>query len=170
MSTVEIGLISDTHGLLRPEALTALQGVARIIHAGDVGPQAILDELAGIAPVTVVRGNTDWGPEAEAWPMTAVAEVEGRSLYVIHDIGMLDLDAAAAGFAAVVYGHSHQPAAELRHGVLFVNPGAAGQRRFTLPITVARLRLDDDGLALRYHDLETGETGAWESFAVTARG
>jgi putative phosphoesterase len=159
--SAEVGLISDTHGLLRPEALTALAGVDAIVHAGDVGPRSILDSLETIAPVTVVRGNTDHGSEAAAWPMTAAVQVAGHTIYVVHDILDLDLDPAAAGISAVVYGHSHRPGAELREGVLFVNPGSAGPRRFTLPITLARLRLHGDGRSLEFRDLETGSAENW---------
>jgi len=164
--TAEIGLISDTHGLLRPEALAALDGVQHVVHAGDVGPQTIVDTLREIAPVTVVRGNTDQGSEALAWPMTAAVEIAGRTFYVVHDIDTLDLDPAAAGMAAVVYGHSHRPAAAVREDVLYVNPGAAGHRRFSLPVTVARLRVDGDRLRLRYCDLTTGDIGPWQDYGV----
>jgi hypothetical protein len=162
----EIGLISDTHGLLRPEALSALEGVDHVIHAGDVGPQSILDELAAIAPVTVVRGNTDHGGEAAARPLTNAVEIGGRLIYVVHDIDDFDVDPEAAELAAVVYGHSHRPTAERRGDTLSVNPGAAGHRRLTLPITVARLRVRESGIDLRYVDLETSEIGDWDSYAL----
>ena len=136
-----LGLISDTHGLLRPEALRALQGSDLVIHAGDVGRPEILDRLRSIAPVVAVRGNIDRGPWASALPATAVAESAGVRIYVLHDIHDLDLDPAAAGFHVVVSGHSHQPASAERAGVLYINPGSAGPRRFRLPITVARLEL-----------------------------
>jgi hypothetical protein len=160
----EVGLISDTHGLLRPEAVRALAGVTQIIHAGDVGSQNIVDELAAVAPVMVVRGNTDHGAAAEAWPPTDAVDVAGRVLLAVHDIDDLDIDPVAAGVAVVIYGHSHRPAAELRAGVLFVNPGAAGHRRFSLPITVARLRLRDGGFDLRYVDLDAGVAEDWQAF------
>lgn len=163
---VEIGLISDTHGLLRPEALTALAGVEHIIHAGDVGPAEILDALSEIAPLTWVRGNTDMRAAADDWPPTAVVRAGGRNVYVVHDIDTLDLDPRAAGMAAVVYGHSHRPDARLRDGVLYVNPGAAGPRRFSLPVTVARLRISADELVLTSVDLETGRRGAAERYEV----
>ena len=127
-----IGLISDTHGMLRPEAVQALRGSDHIIHAGDVGNLSILDALAKIAPVTAVRGNIDKGVEL---PETAAV----GQIYVLHDIHTLDLDPAAAGFRAVVTGHSHKPGSFKRTGVLYVNPGAAGPRRFRLPVSVARL-------------------------------
>jgi putative phosphoesterase len=136
-----VGLISDTHGLLRPEAVRALVGSDLIIHAGDVGTPEILDALRAVAPVVAVRGNVDTGAWAAGLPETAVAEAGGTLLYVLHDLNELDLDPAAAGFGVVVSGHSHQPARAERGGVLFVNPGSAGRRRFKLPVTVARLDL-----------------------------
>lgn len=136
-----IGLISDTHGLMRPAALAALTGVDQIIHAGDAGTPEVLAALAAIAPVTAVRGNVDIGPWAQGLPATRVVEVEGALIYVLHDLGRLDLDPAAAGFAAVISGHSHRPIIERRRGVLYVNPGSAGPRRFRLPISMARLRV-----------------------------
>ena len=136
-----IGLISDTHGLLRPEAVAALQGASQIIHAGDSGAPEVLGALRAIAPISVVRGNVDRGEWAHALPATLVVEVDGALLYCLHDLGALDLDPAAAGFAAVISGHSHQPRIERRGGVLYINPGSAGPRRFSLPITLARLHL-----------------------------
>ena len=136
-----IGLISDTHGLLRPEALAALQGASQIIHAGDAGTPEVLAALQAIAPVSAVRGNVDRGEWAQALPITRVIEVGGLLLYCLHDLGDLDLDPAAAGLAAVISGHSHQPRIERRGGVLFINPGSAGPRRFSLPITLVRLHL-----------------------------
>jgi putative phosphoesterase len=139
-----VGVISDTHGLVRPEALAALAGVGAIVHAGDVGGPEVLDALAGIAPVTAVRGNNDRGTWADALPATAALEVAGRWLYVLHDLHELDLDPRAAGFACVVAGHSHRPLVEARDGVLYVNPGSAGPRRFKLPVAVARIQLGRD--------------------------
>jgi putative phosphoesterase len=136
-----IGLISDTHGLLRPEALRALEGCELIIHAGDVGGPEILESLRGIAPVIAVRGNIDKGEWAAQLPETAVVEAQSARLYVLHDIHQLDLNPAADGFAIVVSGHSHKASREERAGVIYVNPGSAGPRRFRLPITVARLDL-----------------------------
>jgi uncharacterized protein len=141
-----IGIISDTHGLLRPEAVEALAGSERIIHAGDVGDAAILARLAEIAPVTAVRGNVDRETWAQKLPEMDVLEVDGVSIYVIHDIGKLDLKPEAAGFAAVVYGHSHAPKQELRDGVLYFNPGSAGPRRFSLPICVGKLTIEATGI------------------------
>ena len=134
-----IGVISDTHGLLRPEALAAFQGVDAIIHAGDVGDPAILPELKRVAPVTAVRGNIDTEGWAKRLPETNVLEIGGVSLYVLHRLQDLDLDPSAAGFAAVIFGHSHQPLIEWRGNVLFFNPGSAGPRRFSLPISVGKL-------------------------------
>lgn len=125
--------------MLRPEALQALQGSERIIHAGDVGDPKILDELAAIAPVTAVRGNVDKDPWARKLPETEVIELGGVSLYVLHDLAQLDLKPQAAGFKVVISGHSHIPRQETRDGVLYFNPGSAGPRRFKLPITVGRL-------------------------------
>jgi putative phosphoesterase len=138
---ITIGVISDTHGLLRPEAVRALAGSRYIVHGGDVGPESILFALERIAPVTVVRGNTDTDAWARRMPLTNMLEAAGARVYVVHDIEHLDIDPVAAEVAAVVYGHSHRPALERRGGVLFLNPGAAGPRRFTLPVTVARLTL-----------------------------
>jgi len=134
-----IGLISDTHGLLRPEALTALEGSDIIIHAGDVGKPEILESLQAIAPVVAVRGNIDRGSWAKRLPMTAVAETGPGLIYVLHDVGQIEIDPAAGGFRAVVSGHSHKPGRIDRDGVVYVNPGSAGPRRFQLPITVARM-------------------------------
>jgi putative phosphoesterase len=134
-----IGLISDTHGLLREEAVAALAGCELIIHAGDVGQPEILDRLRATAPVVAVRGNIDKGAWASALPETAAAECAGVNLYVLHDVHALDLNPAAGGFDVVVSGHSHQPSQSTRDGVLYVNPGSAGPRRFNLPITIAKL-------------------------------
>jgi uncharacterized protein len=136
-----VGVISDTHGLVRPEALEALRGVALIVHAGDIGGPDVLSQLGEIAPVTAVRGNNDRGAWADALPETDVVDVGGRLLYVLHDVKTLDLDPGAAGFHAVIAGHSHRPSVEERRGVLFLNPGSAGPRRFSLPIALARLRV-----------------------------
>jgi putative phosphoesterase len=134
-----VGIISDTHGLVRPQALRALRGSTRIIHAGDIGTAAVLDALSAIAPVTAIRGNNDRDAWARRLPETTAVDVDGTWLYVLHNVHDLDLDPRAAGFAAVIAGHSHRPVVEERNGVLFVNPGSAGPRRFSLPIAVARL-------------------------------
>ena len=138
-----IGVISDTHGLLRPEAVAALRGAEHIIHAGDIGAPEVLDSLAAIAPITAVRGNNDKGAWAGRIPSTAVFEAQGVTIYVLHDVNELDLDPAAAGFGVVVAGHSHQPSQREREGVLFFNPGSAGPRRFRLPICVGRLYVEN---------------------------
>ena len=136
---VRVGLISDTHGLLRPEALEAMRGSDFIIHAGDIGDATILARLAAIAPVTVVRGNNDVGPWATAIPCTATLIVGVVRIHVIHDLFELATDPQAGGFDVVVSGHSHRPRIEARDGVLYVNPGSAGPRRFTLPVSVGSL-------------------------------
>lgn len=141
-----IGVISDTHGLLRPEALAALRGSEHIIHAGDIGAYTIIPELEKIAPVTAIRGNNDREGWALKYPETAVVELAGLHFYVLHDLNALDLKPQAAGFAAVISGHSHQPKQENRDGVLYFNPGAAGPRRFKLPITVGRIEMDTGGM------------------------
>jgi putative phosphoesterase len=134
-----IGVISDTHGLLRPEAVAALRGADRIIHAGDIGDPAILERLSEIAPVTAVRGNVDREAWAKNIPETNVLEVDGVSIYVLHILENLDLKPKASGFGAVIYGHSHVPKQEMKDGVLYFNPGSAGPRRFQLPVTVGKL-------------------------------
>lgn len=134
-----VGVISDTHGLLRPQAVEALRGSSHILHAGDVGAPEILNKLRAIAPVTAVRGNVDRGAWASALPLSDVVEIEGVSIYVLHILDELDLKPEAAGFGVVVYGHSHKPASEVKNGVLYFNPGSAGPRRFKLPVTVGKL-------------------------------
>jgi uncharacterized protein len=149
-----IGLISDTHGLLRKEALEALRGSELIIHAGDVGKPEILEALKEIAPVVAVRGNVDTEPWAQALPETAVAEAGAALIYVLHDVNALDLNPAASGFHIVVSGHSHKPGKTERDGVVYINPGSAGPRRFQLPITVAHLRLGRMPYEVEFVDLE----------------
>jgi putative phosphoesterase len=151
-----IGVISDTHGLLRAEAEEALRGSDYILHAGDVGDPRILDGLRRIAPVTAVRGNIDRQAWARELAKTEVLSLEGVGIYVLHDLADLDLKPEAAGFSAVVYGHSHVPKQEMKNGVLYLNPGSAGPRRFRLPVTVARLELRDRRLHARIVPLETG--------------
>jgi hypothetical protein len=148
-----VGLISDTHGLLRPKALAALQGADLIIHAGDVGRPQVLDRLREIAPTFAVRGNVDTQPWAAALPMTEAVEAGPHLIWVLHDMAQLDLD-PTAGFAAVVYGHSHKPSIETRDGVLYINPGSAGPRRFRLPVTVARLRVNGAEMCPEIVDLD----------------
>ncbi len=150
---VTVGLISDTHGLLRPEAVEALRGSDRIIHAGDVGDPVIVEHLTAIAPVTVVRGNIDREAWANAWPETDVVEIGGVQIYVLHDLSTLDLDPAVAGFGAVIYGHSHKPLIGREGRVLYVNPGSAGPRRFSLPISIGILTIDGATLSARVIEL-----------------
>jgi putative phosphoesterase len=134
-----IGVISDTHGLLRPEAIDVLRGANHMIHAGDIGDPAILDRLSEIAPVTAVRGNVDRGAWAKNIPETNVLEVDGVSIYILHILENLDLKPKAAGMDAVIYGHCHVPKQEIKDGVLYFNPGSAGPRRFELPVTIGKL-------------------------------
>ena len=138
---MRIGIISDTHGLLRPEAQRALDGVQLIIHAGDIGAPVILAQLKRIAPVFAVRGNVDTQPWALELPLTTVVETSGFSIYVLHNLQDLDLNPQAAGFDAVITGHTHQAAQRLEAGVLYLNPGSAGPRRFQLPVTLALLEI-----------------------------
>lgn len=149
-----IGVISDTHGLLRPEALDVLSGSDLIIHAGDIGPRAILDQLAEIAPVTAVRGNVDRDAWCSALKLDEVVEVDGSILYIIHDLGTLQLDPAAAGFDVVIFGHSHKPAVTEREGVTYLNPGSAGPKRFSLPVSVATLSVSKTGSEARLIQLQ----------------
>jgi putative phosphoesterase len=140
-----VGVISDTHGLVRPEALEALAGSELIIHAGDVGSPEVLEELGRLAPVVAVRGNNDRGAWAESLPAYEAVEVDRTFIYVLHDLKELDIAPAPAGFRVVVSGHSHKPLVEERRGVLYLNPGSAGPRRFKLPVTVAHLKVSADG-------------------------
>jgi uncharacterized protein len=152
-STVRIGIISDTHGLLRPEATERLAGVHYIIHAGDIGRPEVISELRKIAPIMAIRGNIDRGEWAAEYPDTAVVKLGGRSIYVLHNLKELDLDPAAAGIDVVVSGHSHRPKIETVRGVLYLNPGSAGPRRFTLPIALATLELTGDALRPCIHEV-----------------
>ena len=154
MKITLIGVISDTHGLLRPEALADLRGSAFIIHAGDIGDAAILDKLAETAPVTAVRGNVDREAWARKIPATNVLEVGGISIYVLHSMQELDLKPEAAGFAAVISGHSHVPEQAMRNGVLYFNPGSAGPRRFRLPVSVGRLRIESGQISAEVVELQ----------------
>jgi uncharacterized protein len=141
-----VGILSDTHGLLRPEAIKALRGVDHILHAGDVGDPSILDSLRAIAPVNAIRGNIDAHGPCSHLPATEVIDLHGHTFYMLHDGQALDLDPVAAGFAAVISGHSHQPLIEWRNGVLYLNPGSAGPRRFSLPVSLALLTIRADSL------------------------
>ena len=142
---MRIGVISDTHGLLRLEALDALRGSDHILHAGDVGDIAILGQLREIAPVTAIRGNVDTHGGCAELPATEAVELGGKFFYLLHSIADLDLNPEAAGIASVIYGHSHQPSIETRNGVLYFNPGSAGPRRFSLPVTVGRVTISTNG-------------------------
>jgi hypothetical protein len=136
-----VGVVSDTHGLVRPELIDALRGVDIILHAGDVGNSQVLEALNRIAPVVAVRGNNDKGEWAEGLPQWEVVEVGAVIIYMLHDLKEIDVSPPGAGFQVVVSGHSHKPSVEERQGVLYVNPGSAGPRRFSLPVSVARLRV-----------------------------
>jgi uncharacterized protein len=140
---MRVGVISDTHGLLRPEALQALAGVDHLLHAGDVGDGDILDALAAIAPLTAIRGNIDTSGRCALLPATEFVELAGVSIYLVHSVNDLDLDPVAAGIEVVISGHSHQPSIERRRGVLYFNPGSAGPRRFSLPISIGFLTLGE---------------------------
>jgi putative phosphoesterase len=153
-SAISVGLISDTHGLLRPQALGALAGSDRIVHAGDIGDPEVLRRLGAIAPVTAVRGNNDRAPWAAPLRDVEVLELGATLIYIVHDIAELDIDPAAAGFHAVVSGHSHRPGIETRDGVLYVNPGSAGPRRFRLPVSLARLTVRGTNLEAQLVELD----------------
>jgi putative phosphoesterase len=154
MASTQIGVIADTHGLLRPQAIDALRGSSLIIHAGDLGSPEILSGLRHIAPVIAVRGNVDRGAWAQSLPVTAVVEAGDTLLYVLHDRSTLDLDPAAAGLGAVIFGHSHQPLQEERDGVLYLNPGSAGPRRFRLPVCLAYLYISGSTITAELIDLD----------------
>jgi putative phosphoesterase len=143
---MRIGVISDTHGLLRPEAVEALRGVEHILHAGDVGDAAILDQLRHLAPVIAIRGNIDRSGPCAQLSATEFIELDGCSLYMLHDVHELDLNPGAAGIQAVISGHSHKPLIEWKKGVLYFNPGSAGPRRFSLPISMGFLELNDHAI------------------------
>lgn len=153
-----VGLISDTHGLLRPDAVEFLRGCDRIIHAGDIGHARILDELAAMAPVTAVRGNNDHGPWAERIAEAEFLQVGEVTIYVIHDLNEIDIDPAAAGVHVVVSGHSHRPSVAQRGGVVYVNPGSAGPRRFRLPIAVAELIVTGSSVSARTVELDAEQS------------
>jgi putative phosphoesterase len=151
-----VGVISDTHGLLRPEAVAFLRGSDRIVHAGDIGNAAVLTALAALAPVTAVRGNNDYGDWADGVAETATLHVDGVAIYVVHDVAALRREPPPAGCAVVVSGHSHKPAVAERDGVLYVNPGSAGPRRFRLPIAVAELAIAGGAVEARLVELAVG--------------
>jgi putative phosphoesterase len=150
---MKIGVISDTHGLLRPEAVQALQGSELIIHAGDIGKPGVLDMLREIAPVIAVRGNIDKDDWAKELPITEVVEIKNKYIYVLHDLSQLDLDPKAAGFDVVISGHSHKPKEERRDGVIYLNPGSAGPRRFNLPVSLALMEIEDEEIDVRFINL-----------------
>lgn len=151
---MEVGVVSDTHGLVRPQLLAALKGVALILHAGDVGGQRVLDELEGVAPVQAVRGNTDRGPLRERLPHTLLVELPGANVYLVHDLYELDIDPEAAEVDLVISGHTHSPSLTREGEVLYLNPGSAGPRRFDRPVAMARLVLGPNGILVRQVDLE----------------
>jgi uncharacterized protein len=153
---LRVGLVSDTHGLLRPEARTFLIGCDYIIHGGDIGGREILDELAVIAPLIAVRGNNDKEPWAERLRDTELIRVGNVFLYVIHNLDELDIDPAAAGVSVVVSGHSHQPKVYERDGIVFINPGSCGPRRFKLPVSVGEIMVSGSGVKARTIDLAGG--------------
>jgi len=157
MAVLNIGLISDTHGLLRPEAIDELAGVDHILHAGDVGDAAILGRLRNLAPLTAIRGNVDVSGVCGALPATEAVELGGHLFYLVHSIQDLDINPVAAGVAVVVYGHSHRPEIRERDGVVYLNPGSAGPRRFQLPVTVARVVVTDGAVRARIVSLLPGE-------------
>lgn len=153
---LRVGLISDTHGMLRPDARAFLMGCDYIVHGGDVGGADILDDLAAIAPLTAVRGNNDTAPWAARLPVTELIRVGNVFIYVIHNLAELDIDPGAAGVRVVVSGHSHQPRVEERAGILYVNPGSSGPRRFKLPISVGEVIVSGDAVKARIVDLSGG--------------
>jgi putative phosphoesterase len=155
MPQVRIGVISDTHGLLRPEAEQHLAGVAHIVHAGDIGHPDVITRLRQIAPVTAIRGNVDTGHWAEQYPDTEIVKLGGRTIHILHDVHELKLDPLSSGIDVVISGHSHRPRTETVDGVLYLNPGSAGPRRFNLPITLATLELNERGLRPTIHHLRS---------------
>jgi uncharacterized protein len=153
-----LGVISDTHGLLRQEAVDALQGCDRIVHAGDVGTEDVLRQLERLAPVVAVRGNIDRGAWALSLRRSITVELDGHAIHVLHILSDLDLQPAAVGLSAVVYGHSHKPSTEYRDGVLYLNPGSAGPRRFRLPVSIARMSVVDGRLTARIVELDVSHS------------
>lgn len=152
---MRIGVISDTHGLLRPEAVAALRGSDRILHAGDVGDAGILDDLRKLGPVTAIRGNIDLSGACARLPATELVQLGGRSIYMLHDRNALDLDPIAAGIAVVVSGHSHHPAIRWHKGILYFNPGSAGPRRFSLPISLGFLDISERAIEPKLQEIVT---------------
>ena len=159
---MRIGIISDTHGLLRPEAIKQLAGADHIIHAGDIGGPEVIEGLRRIASTTAIRGNIDTGEWAKDYPDTELVVLGGRAFYVLHNVKKIRLDPAASGLDVVVSGHSHRPKIETKNGVLYVNPGSAGPRRFKLPVAVAILALSDCAILPRVLDITSAESSrAW---------
>jgi uncharacterized protein len=152
-----VGIISDTHGLLRPEALDALGGSELIVHAGDIGSQDVLERLGRIAPVVAVRGNVDSAAWANQLPMTATVELGEQRIWVLHELASLDVDPVHVGLGSVIYGHSHQPARYTKDGILYLNPGSAGPRRFRLPVSLVRADFGINPPAINFIDLLSGE-------------
>ncbi len=150
-----VGIISDTHSLLRPQAIDILDDSDLIVHAGDIGSIEVIHRLSEIAPVLAVRGNIDKGDWANQFPQEEVVEVGGKYLYALHNLNEIDLDPAAAGFDIVISGHSHKPSVQTKNGVLFLNPGSAGPRRFTLPIAIAKINITSKGIEAHVHELTT---------------
>jgi uncharacterized protein len=150
---MRVGVISDTHGLLRPAAIDCLAGADHIVHAGDIGAPDVIDALRAIAPVTAIRGNIDTGEWARAFPETALLRLGGRAIYVLHDLKALQIDPAASGVDVVISGHSHRPKIETRNGVLHLNPGSAGPRRFALPIALATMEFADNAVLPHIHQI-----------------
>jgi putative phosphoesterase len=155
---MRIGVISDTHGLVRDEAVAALRGSDLILHAGDVGSIDVLEALAAIAPIQAIRGNVDRDDWANDLPETRTVDVAGQHIHLLHNVAELDIDPVAEGCHAVIFGHSHKPMIENRSGVLYLNPGSAGPRRFRLPICIARIEIGQNGMVPEIVELD-GETG-----------
>jgi len=152
---VKIGVISDTHGLLRPEAEQCLAGVAHIIHAGDIGRPEVITRLRRIAPVITIKGNVDTAPWAARYPDTRTVKLGERTIYILHDVNELAFDPSSRGIDVVISGHSHEPRIEEVHGLLYLNPGSAGPRRFKLPVTVATLEVTRSGVRAAIHDIDS---------------
>ena len=152
--SIRIGVISDTHDLVRPAAKLALAGVDRILHAGDICGRDVLDELQQVAPVTAVRGNNDRGAWAGSIRLTEAVEIGSISIYILHDLNELDLDPKAAGFRIVISGHSHRPSMQEKDGVLFINPGSAGPRRFALPVSLGFIEIANGKVSAKLHTLQ----------------
>lgn len=166
---MRVGVLSDTHGLLRPEARAFLLGCDHIIHGGDIGRAEILDQLAALAPVTAVRGNNDKGPWAGALGESAWLQLGGVGIYVIHDVGAMDIDPSGAGVQVVVAGHSHKPLIEQREGWMYVNAGSAGPRRFALPVSIAELMVTGGRASARWVELATDEPPSAHSLGASMR-